>query len=118
MRFVADARVQPGVRRHVELGRVGVVGVEVGRVLDQRLLGGGEVAQEARDVGFDARWVVAGQVDGVGEPAFVEVPGALDGGGVGGGVGEGDFVAAVVLVGDGGVGAEEGFAEVVGLGVG
>lgn len=58
--------------------------------------------------------VVAGEVDGVGEPAFVEVPGALDGVGVGAGVGQGDFVAAVVFVGDVGVG-DEAFAEAVGL---
>lgn len=114
---VGDAGIDAAVGREVELRGVGVVGVVVGGALDGALLGGREGAEEGGDVVPYRGRVGAGEVDGVGEPAFVEVPGALDGGGVGGGGGEGDFVAAVVLVGDVGV-RDEGFTEVVGLRVG
>ena len=50
------------------------------------------------------RRIVPVDEDGVRKPAFVEVPGMLDGGRVGGRVGEWDLVAAVVLEGDRAIG--------------
>lgn len=58
--LVVEAEVDALVWSEVEGGGVGVVGVEVGGPFDALLFAGGEGAQELRDVGFDARGVVAG----------------------------------------------------------
>jgi hypothetical protein len=63
------------------------MGVEIRAAFDCAFFGCCERAEEGGDVVFDRLWVVAGEVDGVGEPAFVEVPGALDCLGISGAVG-------------------------------
>ena len=70
--------------------------------------------RKAGDVLVEVVGVGAIEEDGVGEPGFVEVPGALYRDGIGGGVGEGDLVATVGFEGDG-KGGVDGFAKVVGL---
>ncbi len=93
------------------------MGEEVGCPVDEGLLFGCEFKAKCGDVVFEVMGIIAVFEDGVGEPAFVEIPGALHGEGIGGGVREGDLVAAVGFEGDGAVEAE-GFAEAVGFGVG
>lgn len=50
------------------------MGVEVGGAEDILLLLFREVSQKPGDVLLDSRRVVAGEIDRLGEPAFVEVP--------------------------------------------
>lgn len=76
-----------------------------------------EYQAKSGGVCFEGIGVVAVYVNGVSEPAFVEIPCSLHGLGVGGGVGEGDLVAAVCFEGDGAV-ETHGFAEAVCGGVG
>lgn len=74
------------------------MGVEISRAFDGLLLGCCERSEEGGDVCFHGGVVVASKVDGVAPPAFVEVPGSLDGFCVVAGVCEGNFVASVVSI--------------------
>lgn len=113
---VGEARGEPVSWGEVELRCVAIMGEMVRRAFDHAFLRLGEGQIQRRDVLFQIARVVARQVDGVGEPALVEVPGALHGDRVVGRVAVRDFVAAVVLERDGAVDAE-GAGEVVGAGV-
>ena len=110
---VARAGVDAAVGREVELRGVGVVREDVGCVDHVLLFGRVQRPEEGADVLLQVVGVGAVDEDWVGEPAFVEVPGALDGDGVGAGVGQWDFVAAVGFEGDRLY--PHGLAEVVGL---
>lgn len=90
---IVDASVDTAFRREVELRRVSIVSVEIRGTLDILLLRFGEGAEEAAGVCLDGFRVVAGEIDGVREPALVEVPGTLNGSGVFGGVCEWDLVS-------------------------
>lgn len=70
--------------------------VEVGRSLDRLFLRFCEVSEEAGNVVFDGFRVVAGEINRVAEPAFIEIPGSLDGPSIFGGVREWDFVTTVL----------------------
>lgn len=114
VRGVGHACGDASVWSKVELRGIGVMGEEVGCALDVCHLRCGEGAEEGRYIFFQRCWVVASQEDGIGEPAFIEVPGTLDSLGVGAGVGKRDLVASIVLEADLTI-WHHGLAEPVGL---
>lgn len=93
------------------------MGVDIRTPVDQGLLVVRKLRQEVPHKSFQTDRIIPRQKHRIGEPALVEIPGALHGLRVGARVRQRDLVAAVVFEGDGGVGAEDGLSEVVGLGV-